>query len=173
MEIKFGPDFWKSFDNCFGVWGRFKSWIYDNNPYRNFRIMVQRGTRGYCETDYWSMYSWTGKVILNNLKHFKDSKRYGYKIVNRRDDPYDWERLIDTMIDGWETLVNWDDIDMEIFERHRNNATGPKKKTLFGKKENSLTDKERSAMWKERDDKYKDAQKKAMLFVTHFHSLWD
>ena len=150
MRIKFDPGFWDSFHRCFGLWGRFKHWVYDHNPYRNFRTMIQRGTRGYCATEHWGTYVWLGKVIVNNLEHFRESKKCGYPGTFK--DFYEWQRTLDRMLEVWRTLNDWDDVSQEIFNRHQATSKGKKKKGVFGSSYKQLTNKEREEMTKELPD---------------------
>jgi hypothetical protein len=170
MEIKYTNSFFESLDKMFSPWGRFKTWVREHNPYTRTRDIVQRGTKGYGKNDWWSMNSWVGEVILNNLKEFKKQKRAGHPIglTSKR-----WEKILDDMIDGWEILVSWDEVQMKTYNKHLKTATGEVKEDMFGEKYNTFTDEEREAYNKEINKIYKDAQRKAKLFVKYYLDLWD
>jgi len=131
---------------------------------------LQRGTRGYSKKEYWNLNSWVGKVILNNLKHFKEEKRMGYPATFK--DCYEWEKKLDKMIAGWEVLVEWDEIFECIDKRYQRESKGKTKK-FYGLKIKELTKEERKAFNEETEKLYNKAVKNAKLLPEFFMSLWD
>jgi len=120
----------------------------------------------------WNLYHPMGEYIVKHLKAFKEMPRMGYPCVSITEKSRDntltefndgeaerWENTLEAMIDGWETLVNWDDISMDIYDKYNSGGV--------------VLEMNRKAWLKENNLKYKVAQKNAMLFVKHIHSLWD
>ena len=121
---------------------------------REIKWFFQRVFRGYGDDELWNVNYYLGKKIVKYLKAFKKMDRIGYnpyfcdfnedhEITNEKEAMAKWEKTLDDMIEGFEFLHNAQ---------------------------------ERLSDYKTSEDynkACKEAEKKAMLFVAHFNSLWD
>ena len=172
MEVKFAPEFFDSMNKLFSPWGRFKEWVYINNPIRNARKIWQRGTRGYANEDLWSLNSYLGTIIYKSLRAWVAKEPNGHPVGLEQED---WEETLTEISDGFYDLVNLDNIQSEITTRHRANATGKKKEPFFGVDTGNEfgNSKEKAAWMAEINAAQVSAEEKANKFVTNFLSLWD
>lgn len=140
-------------------------WCYRNlnlmDWYREIKYFLQRIFRGYSDRDLWGMNTYLGNHILKNLKAFRSMKRFGYPACfykeesTHGDAEKKWNKILNEMIEGWEYITT-ETYDTEIWKKY------------FERKEITY-----EQYIKESKILYDIAEKKAMLFVKYFNSLWD
>jgi len=139
-------------------------WCYRNlnifDWYRETKWFLQRVFRGYNDRDLWGLNEYFKETILKALKEFKKRDRMGYPALSLEDGDDEnkakdkWERILDDMIEGLEYITT-ESYDTEIFQKYQNKE---------------ITKEE---YWKESERLYKEAEKKAMLFIKYLNNLWD
>jgi hypothetical protein len=111
----------------------------------------------------WELHYHLGEYILRYLKAFKKMDRSGYPVLSPDDfegpnklsneeQIAKWEKTLDDMIEGFEFLVNYDELMTEYYIKNKN-------------KPNPIFD--------EFNKQHDEAKKKAHLFVEYFGALWD
>lgn len=170
MEIKYADGFKDSCDKLFSNKFKYKllrGWRWFLRIPREIKWFSQKRIKGYSDQDLWNLYYPLGKHIVKCLKAFKKINRQGYPGYAKTSKK--WEKILDDMIYGWETLTNWDDIEGNILEKYEDIW---KEDELFGRCK-SWSDKNFKKGRRECDKVYKNAQDKAKLFIEYFHCLWD
>lgn len=138
---------------------------YIKNIPRKTKWFFQRGFRGYDDTSYWDIGDYLGGEIIRHLKHFRKMKRFGVpadmcvdedgKEISVEEGEKKWNEIIDKMISGFEGMVT--------------DATFKEPWKLYYE-EKKISKEE----WLKREkEEYEKNKKDAMLFVEHFHGLWD
>jgi len=119
---------------------------------REIKWFIQRGKRGYADSDLWDLYWYISNLIVDALKEF-DKRRGGHPgyLTDKK-----WSEKLNEMREGFEFYKNVDDIESEAFEKF-----GDKRKA--GK-----------LLWLEDVEKQrKIAEKKLNIFIKYFEHLWD
>lgn len=119
---------------------------------REIKWFIQRGKRGYADSDLWYLCWYISNLMVNALKQF-DERRCGYPgyLTDKK-----WSKKLNEMREGFEFYKNADDIENEAFEKF-----GDKRKA--GK-----------LLWLEHVEKQrKIAEKKLNTFIKYFEHLWD
>jgi len=70
-----------------------------------------RKTKGYGCCDIWSLYYYLAKIILPQLKGFRQNI-HGYPSDLKS--LYEWEKIVDKMIWSFEYLINYEGLDEEF-----------------------------------------------------------
>ena len=104
---------------------KYCDWTNDYNDFpghylaKDIKWILQKVFRGYNDFDLWNLDYHFAKLILKRLKAFKQMKRFCYpppenpkctEIKNEED----WEKVLDDMIEGFETYIIERDDDYEF-----------------------------------------------------------
>lgn len=119
---------------------------------REIKWFIQRGKRGYADSDLWYLYWYISNLMVNALKQF-DERRCGYPscLTDK-----EWSKKLNEMREGFEFYKNVDHIEDEAFEK-------------FGSER-----KAGELLWLEHVEKQrKIAEKKLNIFIKYFEHLWD
>ncbi len=139
---------------------------------RNIRDFIQRGRRGWADSDTWGFCDYLSNVILGGLKHLKKHKHGTPVTINPKTKEYDydekrWDEIMNKMIYTFETSK-------KILDNYPKNDWfyTPTKEW---NKQKSLRDKFSDGklmyvMTKKECLKYEKGFK---LFQEYFYSLWD
>jgi len=140
--------------------------------YKDIYWFAQHHTRGYSDSDIWNVGDFLGEHILKCLKAYRSCGINGIPCIiddNGEQFTYDtWLAMVDRIIDGWEFILNADDIITWEFEENK----------LVDVKYHRCAmrygiDVSKPVEYKECYKLYPLAEADAMLFVKYLHVLWD
>lgn len=125
----------------------------------------QRMFKGYDSRISWSPYQEIGETIIREMKKFKNGYRYGYHIIAEEGE--DWEKIDDKIL-----VARWEKVISDIIEGFEELMVEPTDLQCWKDyyEDKKITSEE---FQKQEEEYYKNAKKKASLFIEHFHGLWD
>ena len=134
-----------------------------HNIYRSMKTIMFWIFTGYTKESLWNLDNWFDKVILFRLQKFAAYDRMGYPGHDEADTVEDWQKILDTMTEGFEEIVN------ETYaEEHRKFADDKIAEGL--KFDEWNTPKE---VFEREQELYKKSQEKKDLFWKWYGHLWD
>ena len=149
------------------VWYAVRRWFLDvPGILRKIKWFCQRRVRGYGDDDLWQLDYVLGSRIIKCLRAYRKMKKTGVpssfcydeegkQILSTEEGARAWDKVLDDMIDGFDYLVNMDDRNDDLYQKHERGE---------------IENKEWFAEMQRRSE---EAKKKAGLFIEHFNGLWD
>lgn len=147
----------------------------DINPYKEFRYIIQRIDKGYCDKDLWCFYFYLSKIIANGLKELKVMKHgvptsFCEEGKTLEESEKDWNLVLDQIIEGFELIIKAEEDEEGDFEIGYFLKDREEKKKIEKKIKEKFPNSDFRFSTEEEDQKILKAFD---LFKEHFFSFWD
>ena len=121
----------RTFLTCHWSWYLLRPWEFVVDLYREGRSFVQRGSRGYADSDLWSLDWYLRRILAKGLRRLSATTN-SYPAVDEAKTYRDWTRILARMANGFQDVIDYEECG---WEKDKNYS---KMKLVYKKEEESL-----------------------------------